>query len=545
MDDYPTALLDQAQTTALHQLERESRPGRRTLMEARKELARAVRDGADLEVSSAAASARDDATWTVEPHPSDLTYRLVELATSATPEQAKGALTSGADVWVADLEDMLVPTQQRLIGAQRVIEEVAATRTGDPEPGVPTLMVRPRGLHLDEAHLLVDDEPVSASLADTFTFLARCGQTLLDNGTGPYLYLPKVETAAEAAWWDETLTTAEQLLGLPQGCTRVSVLVETVQAVYELEEIVHALRERITGLAAGRWDYIFSHLRAYGDRVDHLLPDRDAFTMNTRFLRTYADAIVRVAQRRGVQAIGGPIALAASGPFDESMATTHARVHRDKAREAREGFDGAWVLHPALVPVARAPFEERDRRREAAQQEGSQDSGAEEPGLAQAPPSRPSGRVDARALRDVSSIAGSATLTGVRTALRSSLTYLTGWLAGDGTATIAGHVEDFGTVELNRMQLWQWLRHGARLAEGPTMSERLLGRMLEDEVALLRRRGAREDLLDHAVTLLRDSVLAEEPPAFLSQRAYEVLLALEESGGLDDADRADGADDAA
>lgn len=515
MDHYPTGLLEETIVEALCTLERETRAELHALIEARKDLARAMREGAELGVPTSTERSRDDDTWRVRPHPADLTHRLVELATPATPEHAKGALASGADVWVADLEDMLVPTQARLIAAHRVIQDVAATRTGDPEPGVPTLMVRPRGLHLVEAHFLVDELSASAALTDTFTFLARCGATLERNGTGPYLYLPKLETAAEARWWARALTRMEELLGLPQGCTRVSVLVETVQAVYELEDIVHELRERVTGLTAGRWDYVFSHLRAYGERPEHVLPDRDAFTMNTRFLRTYSDAIVRVCRRRGVQAIGGPIALAAGGLFDESLEMTHARVHRDKAREAAEGFDGAWVLHPALVPVARAPFEERDRRRE----QGDPPK-----------PPRSSGAIDPRALRDVSALAGAATLTGVRTALRSSLAYLTSWLAGQGTITLAGHVEDFGTVELNRMQLWQWLSHGTRLAEGPTMSERLLDRMLEDEVALLRRRGVREDLLGLAVSLLRESVVAQEPPAFLYQPAYEVLLSVEVSG---------------
>ena len=521
---YPSTLLDDRTLDLLEQLERDSRERRAALLQARKDQSRAVRAGAELGLSDESVAIRDDDSWRVAPPPADLTYRLVELATAATPEQATAALASRADVWVADLEDMLVPTPGRLVAAQETIADVAATRTGDAQPGVPTLMMRPRGLHLDEAHLPVDERPASASVVDTFTFMARCGQTLLDNGTAPYLYLPKVESAAEAVWWDALLTQAEELLGLPQGCTRVSVLVETVQATYALEEIVHAFRQRLTGLAAGRWDYIFSHLRTYGTRSDHLLPDRDAFTMNTRFLRSYTSLIVGVCQRRGVQAIGGPIAIAASGPFDDSVSMTHARVHRDKAREAKQGFDGAWVVHPAMVPVARAPFEERDRQREA----GTWD---------EVDP-RAAATIDPVALRDVSAIPGSSTLTGVRTALRSSLTYLTGWLAGEGTAVISGHVEDFGTVELNRMQLWQWLTHGQRLAEGPTMSELLLDRMLEDEVALLRRRGAREDLLQHAVTLLRDSVVAAEPPAFLSQRAYDVLLSL---GDLDE-DGGDGGD---
>lgn len=523
MDTYPGALLDEVLHRRLVELEQALRPHRRELLARRKEQSRAVRAGAELTQEAATAALRADLGWQVDPPPADLTHRLVELATPPTAEHAKGALASGADVWVADLEDMLVPTPHHLLTGQRVIAQVATTRTGDPAPGVPTLMVRPRGLHLDEAHLEVDGEPASASVVDTFTFLAGCGTVLLEAGTGPYLYLPKLETAAEALWWDDLVTRCESALGLPPGCVRVSVLVETVQAAYQLDEILHALRHRVTGLAAGRWDYIFSHLRTYGTRPDHVLPDRDAFTMNTRFLRTYSDLIVRACHRRGVQAIGGPIALAAGGPFDDSVAMTHARVHRDKAREAKQGFHGAWVLHPALVPVARAPFEERDRLAAAAR--GRTTTGEVDPAKVDAAEVEPAeDAVDAQALRDVSTIPGAATLTGVRTAMRSSLTYLTGWLAGEGTATLAGHVEDFGTVELARMQLWQWLSHGQRLAEGPTMSELLLDRMLEDEVALLRRRGAREDLLGYAVDLLRGSVVAEEPPAFLSQQAYAVLL---------------------
>ncbi|GAA1168993.1 malate synthase A [Ornithinimicrobium humiphilum] len=514
-------LLDEGGLAALETLERATREERAALLQARKDLARRVHAGEDLGLLPETADIRTDPDWRVAPPPADLTYRLVELATPATAEAAKAALAVGADVWVADLEDMLVPTPDRLLAAQQVIEETAATRTGDPAPGVTTLMVRPRGLHLPEAHVLVDGTPASASVVDVLCFLARSGRRLVENGSGPYLYLPKLESWQEARWWGDLLTRAEELLGLPAGCTRVSILVETVQAAYQLEEILHTLRDRVTGLTAGRWDYVFSHLRTYGHRPEHALPDVASFTMNTRFLRTYTELIVRTCHRRGVQAIGGPISLSASGPFDESVAMTHARVHRDKAREAAQGFDGAWALHPALVPVVRAPFEVRDERA---------GSGAQER-LRHRDESQPEVVVDAHALRDVSTLPGSATLTGMRTALRSSLTYLTGWLAGEGTLTISGHIEDFGTVELARMQLWQWMLHGERFAEGPTMSVRLFDRMLEDEIALLRRRGAREDLLQHAVRLLRDSVLAEEPPPFLCTLAYEALVSLEGTAG--------------
>lgn len=513
---YVTQLLDEDGLAALDALERATRGERDALVQARKELSRRVREGAELAPLEETRAVREDTTWTAAAPPADLTHRLVELATPATAEAAKAAMAAGTDVWVADLEDMLVPTPARLLAAHQVIEEVAATRTGDPAPRVPTLMVRPRGLHLPEAHVVVDGVRASASVVDVFCFLARSGRRLLDNGSGPYLYLPKVESWQEARWWDDLLARAETALGLPVGSTKVSVLVETVQAAYQLEEIVHALRERVTGLTAGRWDYVFSYLRTYGHRAECLLPDLDGFTMNTRFLRTYTEVIVRTCHRRGVQALGGPVSLSASGPFDESVSMTHARITRDKSREASQGFDGAWALHPALVSVVRAPFEARDE----SLGEPSTPRHPADPSVEVA--------VDPVALRDVQTLAGSATLTGMRTALRSSLAYLTGWLAGEGTAVIAGHIEDFGTVELARMQLWQWMAHGERFAEGPTMSTRLLDRMLEDEIALLRRRGAREDLLQHAVSLLREAVVAPEPPAFLSVLAYEVLAGLGE-----------------
>ena len=527
-DTYLQHLLDDDTLDVLRTLERDVRAERGALLQARKDLAREVHAGRELAPLEDTRSVREDDGWRVSPPPADLTHRLVELATPATAEAAKGALTAGADVWVADLEDMLVPTSGRLRAAHEVIEEVARTRTGDAQPGVPTLMVRPRGLHLPEAYLEVDGEPASASVVDVAVFLARAGQVLLDNGTGPYLYLPKLETWQEARWWDDLLSRAESALGLPAGCTRVSVLVETVQAAYQLEEILHTLRERVTGLAAGRWDYVFSHLRTYGRRPDHALPDRDAVTMNTRFLRTYTDLIVRTCHRRGVQAVGGPVTLAPTGPFDESVAMTHARIHRDKAREAKQGFDGAWAVHPGMVPVVREPFEDRDE----AVGTGAQERLSEGQEVTVT--------VDPSALRDVSALPGSATLTGMRTALRSSLAYLTGWLAGEGTLVQHGHIEDFGTVELARMQLWQWMAHGQRFAEGPTMSPLLLERVLEDEVNLLRRRGAREDLLDRAVALLREAVLAEEPPAFLSVKAYELLMRIGEPAhdGGDESDAA-------
>lgn len=490
-------------------MELASRDPRAEVLAGRRELARRVADGHDLDVSPDTATIRHDPDWRVAPLPAELAVRQVELATPATADHARSALASGADVWVADLEDSLVPRWDLLMDAHRVIAATAAERS----TGRPVLMVRPRGLHLDEAHLEVDGAPVSAAVADVAIFLAGQAQTLLDDGSAPYLYLPKVEGHQDALWWDELLTHAEQSLGLPTNTVRVSVLVETVTSAYQLEEILHALRGRITCLAAGRWDYVFSHVRTYASRGDQVMPDLESFTMNTRFLRTYTNLLVRTCQRRGAQAIGGPVTLVPGGPFDASTLQAQARLTRDKTREAREGFTGAWVRHPAQVELARAPFAG------VATQQVSTGEGT----------STPDGPlvVDAQALSDISGLPGSCTLSGLRGNLRAALGYLVGWLAGEGTAVIDGTLHDIGTLELSRFQVWQWRHHRIRLAEGPEVSPLLLSRMIDDEVELLRRRVGDSTRVRVAQDLLADAVLAEDPPAFLATLAYRALLDLD------------------
>lgn len=506
-------------------LERSSRARRADLLAQRREVSRKVREGGELAVDPASAQIRSDDSWQVAAPPAELAVRQVELATPATADQARAALSSGADVWVADLEDSLVPSWDRLVGAHRVI----ATTVAQHVPARPVLMMRPRGLHLEEAHLEVDGAPVSAAVADVGIFLGGQAAALIEAGSAPYLYLPKVESAQEAAWWDALFATAEAHLGLPTGAIRVSVLVETVTAAYQLEEILYAMRGRITGLAAGRWDYVFSYLRTYGTRPDHVLPDLESFTMNTKFLRTYTDLIVQACHRRGAQAIGGPVALVPGGPFDDATLQAQARLARDKTREARAGFDGAWVRHPAQVAVARAPFAAVAEAREP----GAAGAADRPRGLATTTPAR----IDGAALADVSGIPGSATLTGLRSNLRAALTYLTGWLDGEGACVLDGHLQDISTVELSRLQVWQWLHHGVRVAEGPEVTPLLLSRMITDEVAVLRRRVGEGSRLDVAEKLLTEAILAQEPPAFIAIHAYRALLTLE-SEAIDSPDAA-------
>ncbi len=293
--------------------------------------------------------------------------------------------------------------------------------------------------------------PVAASLVDTVLFVAHQGPALLERGSAPYLYLPKLEHHAEATWWDDLLGRLESLLGLPRHTIRLSVLVETAPAAYQLEEIVHALRHRVTALTAGRYDYVASHLHLYAARPDHVLPDREALTMSTRFLRTYAEVIVHTAHRRGVQAIGGPVAQVPCGLADDATHRALARVRADKTREAGQGFDGGWVLHPALVPVTRQAFEQA--------LDHPARPGPRRPASSSAP--------DWGLLGDVADLKATPTLAGLCTNVRSCLRYLTGWLSGQGTCEIEGHLEDLGTVELARLQGWQWTHHRVALAEGP------------------------------------------------------------------------------
>lgn len=481
---------------------RDLEPRRRVLLRQRQERADRPSAGDDLGPLKEAASLRADETWQVSAAPADLARRTVELAGPATAQQARVVLSSGADTWVADLEDALVPTWEQLRGAHRAIGDYVR-HTG---PDVPTLIVRPRGLHLEEAHLRVDGAHVAASLVDTALFVAHQGRALLERGSAPYLYLPKLEHHDEASWWDDLLGLLEDLLGLPRHTVRVSVLIETAPAVDQLEEILYALCHRVTALSAGRYDYVASYLHRYAEAPDRVLPDRDALTMSTRFLRTYTELIVQTCRRRGVAAIGGPVADVPRGSGDEATHRAMARVRRDKGREADQGFAGAWVLHPALVPVARQAFA---GRRSPHCEQASTAPTAPEPPL----------------LTDAEGPCGSPTLTGLRSNVRCALYYLTGWLGGRGTCEIDGHLEDFGTVELARMQVWQWAHHAVPLAEGPRVTHLLLERLLSEEIAILRRRRPAESThIEQAGQLLRESFAQRQPSAYLSPAAYAVLL---------------------
>jgi malate synthase len=369
-----------------------------------------------------------------------------------------------------------------------------------------TLVVRPRGWHLVEKHVSLNGAPISGSLFDFGLYFFHNAKELLARGSGPYFYLPKLESHHEARLWDDVFTQAQQALGIPHGSVRATVLIETVLAAFEMEEILFALKDHAAGLNAGRWDYIFSMLKNFGHRPEFLLPDRAAVTMTVPFMRTYTDMLVRACHRRGAHAIGGMAAFIPSRRDADANARAMMKVQEDKTREAASGFDGSWVAHPDLVPVAKACFDkvlgarpnQKDKLREDVR------------------PSR-------QGLLDVTIPGGQVTESGVRTNIRVALEYMENWLEGRGAVGIDNLMEDSATAEISRTQLQQWLRHGARLAEGGTLTPELYARWAAEELAQLRSAGKGGPRLDEAAALLDRLVHEPVPEEFLTLGAYNLL----------------------
>ncbi|MFL5578550.1 MAG: malate synthase A, partial [Gemmatimonadaceae bacterium] len=373
---------------------------------------------------------------------------------------------------------------------------------------VATLVVRPRGWHLDEAHLEVDGRPVSASLFDFGLYFHHNARELLDRGSGPYFYLPKLESHREARLWNDVFVRAQELLGIPRGTIRATVLIETALAAFEMDEILYELREHAAGLNAGRWDYIFSFIKKFRHDPRFVLPDRAQVTMAVPFMRAYAQLLVRTCHRRGAHAIGGMAAFVPSRRDAEVNAAALARVREDKLRESGDGFDGTWVAHPDLVPVATEVFDavlgarpnQKEKRRDDV-------------------------RADAAALLDLTVPGGRVTEGGVRNNVNVAIQYLEAWLRGQGAVAIHNLMEDTATAEISRAQLWQWIRHAAPLAEGATVTEALYRRVRDEELAGLGGGGgdgAASRFAD-AAALLDELVLGEEFAEFLTLPGYRLL----------------------
>ena len=452
--------------------------GRRdALLQARADRYAAGRPGDRLTFLEETAPVRSDPSWRVAPPAPGLEDRRAEMTGPTTRKMVVNALNSGARAWMADFEDATSPTwfnvvdgQLNLYDAIRGQVDFTDVRGKSYAVGAetPTIMVRPRGWHLDEEHLVLGDTPVPGSLVDFGLYFFHNAQALIDSGAGPYFYLPKLESHLEARLWNDVFTYAQERLGIPYGTVRATCLIETTPAAFEMEEILYELRDHSSGLNAGRWDYIFSMIKNFGEDAGHVLPDRSQVTMTSPFMAAYANLLVKTCHARGAHAIGG---MAAFVPSRSNPAATTAALEKttaDKSREAGLGFDGSWVAHPALVQTCLDAFVAvlGDAENQLERQ-------------------RPDVTVTRDDLVDVSTTGGEVTVDGLRTNVRISLEYLSAWVGGAGAVAIDNLMEDAATVEISRMQVWHWLRHGVRTADGTQVSKDLVRSILDEVVSAL------------------------------------------------------------
>jgi malate synthase len=509
------AILDAPALAFLSELTRSFRPALQGLL--RERTARQVRfDQGELPGFLPETREIREGRWEVAPVPTLLQDRRVEITGPPERKMLINALNSGARVYMADFEDSLAPTLDNLLDGQRNLSEAVAgtLRHEDPATGkvyalethVATLMVRPRGLHLPERHLEVDGEPVPACLFDAGLFLLRNARALLDQGRIPCLYLPKLEHHLEARWWNEVLAAMEQALELPAHCVRTTMLIETLPAAFQMDEFLYEQRERAVGLNLGRWDYIFSCIKTRRMDPAAVLPDRGSITMEQPFLRAYARHLVRTCHLRGCLALGGMSAFVPQRGDPEGTAKAFAQVRADKLREVKDGCDGTWVAHPALVPIAQAPFDEGI-------------PGANQLSVIPGP---------ATAIELLALPQGARTEQGLRHNLKVGIRYLESWLRGQGCVALYGLMEDAATAEICRMQVWQWIRHGA-VVEGLGPLDRPLFHVhVQDALFQIQAEAGEVEFAAgrylEASDLFETLILDRDPPPFLTLPAYDLLL---------------------
>jgi malate synthase len=454
-----------------------------------------------------------DADWRVAPIPPDLKDRRVEITGPTDRKMVINALNSGANVFMADFEDATTPSWDNLIAGQKNLQD-AVRRTiafDDPQTGrryalngsTAALFVRPRGWHLPENHVLIDGTSMSGALFDFALFFFHNAHELVARGAGPYFYLPKVENHREARLWNEVFLYAQARLGLPRGTIRATVLIETILAAFEMDEILYELREHSAGLNCGRWDYIFSFIKKFAEDPDCLLPDRAQVTMTSHFLRSYSLLLIKTCHRREIHAMGG---MAAQIPIRDDPAANMAameKVRADKEREAGDGHDGTWVAHPGLVGIAKEVFDDAMR----------------EPN--QIARKRQDVYVSAADLLAIPQ--GTITEAGLRQNLAVGIGYIEAWLRGIGCVPLNHLMEDAATAEISRAQVWQWLRHGARFADGSPVETALCRTILEEELAKLRATAGGCERYRDAAKLFGELIEAPTFPEFLTTRTYDMI----------------------
>jgi malate synthase len=495
-------------------------PRRRELLRARAERRARIAAGETLDFLDATRDVREG-DWQVAPAPADLQERKVEITGPVDRKMVINALNSGASGFMADFEDSLSPTWANIVGGQQNLTDAIARTIEFTGPDgreyrlaeqTATLLVRPRGWHLPEKHVVRGGEPVAGAFVDAGLYLHRNARALLDAGSGPYFYLPKMESHLEARLWDEVFTHCERELGLDHGTIKATVLIETLPAAFEMEEILFELRDHSAGLNAGRWDYMFSTIKTFRERPEFVLPDRNDVKMTVPFMRAYTELLVRTCHRRGAHAMGGMAALIPSRKDPEANEKATAAVAADKEREAGDGFDGTWVAHPDVVSTAMEQFDRvlGDRPNQIGRRREDVDVGAAE-------------------LLDVAATPGSITETGLRNDVNVGIQYISSWLRGNGAAGIYGMMEDAATAEIARSQVWQWIRHERALDDGTAVTRELVRRLATEELEKIRAEIGddawfeREGRPRESRELFEQVALSDELAEFLTLPAYERL----------------------
>ena len=517
-DRYDEILTPQA-IDLIAALHAELGPRRSELLAARRRRQAELSGGAMLDFLPETAGVREDLTWRVAPPAAGLVDRRVEITGPTDKKMTVNALNSGANVWLADFEDANTPLWENMITGHLNLKD-ALDRTIDftsaegkeyalrPDAELATIVVRPRGWHLDEKHILIDGVRVSGSLTDFALYMATCAQKQIEAGKGPYFYLAKNESHLEARLWNDAFNLAQDALGIPRGTIRATVLIETIPAAFEMEEILYELREHSAGLNAGRWDYLFSVIKKFRTRGrEFVLPERNSVTMTAPFMRAYTELLVKTCHRRGAHAIGGMAAFIPSRRDAEVNEKAMAKVREDKTRESGDGFDGSWVAHPDLVALCKEVFD-----------------GVLGANPNQITKTREDVHVNAEDLLAVSKTPGTITEAGLRNNISVALQYLASWLGGSGAVAIFNLMEDAATAEISRSQTWQWIHNDVALDDGVVVKRDLVERLIDEELSKIRATtgaGFDAERYGQAVALFTEVALADNFAEFLTIPAYE------------------------
>ncbi|MFE3720313.1 malate synthase A [Streptomyces cyaneofuscatus] len=516
-------VLTDAALAFVAELHRQFTPRRNELLARRTERRAEIARTSTLDFLPETAAVRADDSWKVAPAPATLNDRRVEITGPTDRKMTINALNSGARIWLADFEDASAPTWENVILGQLNLTDAYERRIDftDPKSGksyalkpadeLATVVTRPRGWHLDERHLQLDGVPVPGALVDFGLYFFHNAQRLIDLGKGPYFYLPKTESHLEARLWNDIFVFAQDYVGIPQGTVRATVLIETITAAYEMEEILYELRDHASGLNAGRWDYLFSIVKNFRDGgAKFVLPDRNAVTMTAPFMRAYTELLVRTCHKRGAHAIGGMAAFIPSRRDAEVNKVAFEKVKADKDREANDGFDGSWVAHPDLVPIALASFDavlgEKPNQKDRLREDVS---------------------VAAGDLIAIDTLDAKPTYEGLRNAVAVGIRYIEAWLRGLGAVAIFNLMEDAATAEISRSQIWQWINADVVFENGEHATAELARKVAAEELAAIREEIGEETFTagkwQQAHDLLLQVSLDQDYADFLTLPAYEQL----------------------